>query len=74
MQLIEKRLKKIEKQLVRGDKKKIAERLDIPYTNVTTAFDGKASVALSFDVLEAAIKVISSRKNSIKRRLKKIKV
>lgn len=73
MQQIKERAKKVRQKLQRGDIKKIAERLEIPYTNVTTAFEGRASIELTQVVILQALKLQKQRKSQLKRFLKKAK-
>jgi hypothetical protein len=70
MQEIIKALKKEKCKLRHGDMSLIAKNLKEPYSNVTTAFSGKAGLELSLKVLDAAKKVQAKRKMLI---LKKIK-
>jgi hypothetical protein len=70
MQQIVKALKKEKKKLRHGDMSTIAEKLKQPYSNITTAFSGKASLELSLKVLGASKKLLEKRN---KLSLKKIK-
>ena len=70
MQQIVKALEKEKKKLRHGDMSLIAKILKEPYSNITTAFSGKAGLALSLKVLDASKKVQAKRNKLI---LKKIK-